>query len=572
MYKIHSIIKWWENFDNSNITIKTKSNEFNIKIFNDMLPHLLGMQYTQKNTKYLKGARLYSFIKNRSDEELLGLISKNHPNKMNNIIDRIENFQYFMENIENSILYNQTHSKSTIKSNFLLIRINNNKYLQLAIATDRQDIDYFETFIINKDNIYFKDSKIKEKIISITRYDPKLKREVPFSFKEKEIKIFDKGEKEMKEYDKEKWHKEQLKKVEEVEKQIDEIEKSYIENPENYIELLEFSKKFSNYSIRNTMLIQKQRENASFVASFVKLKEMGYFVKKGEEAIKIFAPININYVILDDKFKVYSELAKEEKERVKKENIEIETKLGFKLVNVFDVSQTNIPTEDIPKYFDYQNIKKYPVIDKINILEEYLKDNKIELEYKDNLPLGLYGRYFPSLNKIEVSDRLEEIGRLSTLIHEIGHSILHNYNSELQNEKTEIKEIQADSVVILLSNYFDLPILDKTKKHLIDNMKGINKENLSKYIYPVVNKANKLINTIEEKIELNTKQREEIEKEQRQKFIEKQLNTPLPIKKIRNKNGVLIDNKTPLKERQAHIEKKLPTKKEKEVETKELER
>lgn len=57
---------------------------------------------------------------------------------------------------------------------------------------------------------------------------------------------------------------------------LQQIIKSISEDPNEIVDLLIFANKFSNYSIRNVMLIKKQRKNACYVASFSKLKQLGY--------------------------------------------------------------------------------------------------------------------------------------------------------------------------------------------------------------------------------------------------------------------------------------------------------
>ena len=297
-------------------------------------------------------------------------------------------------------------------------------------------------------------------------------------------------------YDKEKWKEEQNEKVNKLENQINQIVKNYKENPEEFLELLNFSKNFKNYSLRNTILIKEQQPHAMFVASFLEFKKMGYFVKQGEEAIKIFIPVTTKYVVLNNKFKLYKELTEEEKSIVKEEKIEVQHKLGFKLGNVFDISQTTIPVEDIPKIFNYTSDVEYDVKDKLKIIEDYIKENNINLEYK-SLPLASYGFYNLEQNKIVINEKLDDVNKLSTLMHELGHQILHNNINEVKELSTEIIEVQADCVDILMSNHFEIDIPRKSQNHLTDNIRKIDEKDLKKYIIPVVDKTNKLINKLD---------------------------------------------------------------------------
>lgn len=179
---IKEIFNWYDKFNNENIVIKTKNNEFDLVLTSKGLAHLLGLHYISKNNK-LRGYRLYSQVKNKTDEEIFSLIKDKNPDKLNNIKLRVENFKYFMKNLEKATLYEQSNKNSKIKSKFLMVKGEENKYLHLAVARDREYEDYLETFIVRKDNEYFKNSSIKEPVLSIEKYiDDKL---VPFSFDER---------------------------------------------------------------------------------------------------------------------------------------------------------------------------------------------------------------------------------------------------------------------------------------------------------------------------------------------------------------------------------------------------
>lgn len=305
-------------------------------------------------------------------------------------------------------------------------------------------------------------------------------------------------------FNKSQWLSNKKQKVNDLQNELQQIIKSFSEDPNEIVDLLIFANKFSNYSIRNVMLIKKQRKNACYVASFSKLKQLGYMVNKGEKAIKIFAPSVKKCVKLDGKLKYLTELSDEEKERISQEKIQVFSFTDFYPVNVFDVSQTNIPLEDIPKYFQYEGLQNYCIEEKIRLLEEYLAQKEIKLELADNLPLGHYGSYNPNTNSIEISSNLKGDSKLATLSHELGHSLLHYKNSKLNNNKEEAIEVQADCVAILLFNYFDLEIPKKTKRHLIENISKLSEDDLQNCLLPIIDESLKLISDLKKDISVLT--------------------------------------------------------------------
>ena len=141
-----------------------------------------------KNSK-IKGYRLLSFIthKNLSDENIYSLVKQNNSNQLENVKKRVENFKYFMENLESASVVEMTREITKIKSDYLIIKDKDNKYLQLGIKNIGYE-DVFETFLISSDNIYFKDTTINEKIVSIEKYNDNFELE-PFSFREDNEKV-----------------------------------------------------------------------------------------------------------------------------------------------------------------------------------------------------------------------------------------------------------------------------------------------------------------------------------------------------------------------------------------------
>ena len=73
-------------------------------------------------------------------------------------------------------------------------------------------------------------------------------------------------------------------------KRIDEGVQAVFQS-ERYKEYLKFASSFTNYSARNTMLINLQKPHATFVASYGKWRKLGRQVNRGEKGIVIFAPV-----------------------------------------------------------------------------------------------------------------------------------------------------------------------------------------------------------------------------------------------------------------------------------------
>ena len=108
--------------------------------------------------------------------------------------------------------------------------------------------------------------------------------------------------------------------VQEITKELEQGIKQIFES-ENYTNYLKFLSTFRSYSLNNTIMIFLQRPDASLVKGFQEWKKLDRYVKKGEKAIKILAPL----------------IRKVEDEKTKQEKKVI---YGFRRVSVFDVQQT----------------------------------------------------------------------------------------------------------------------------------------------------------------------------------------------------------------------------------------
>lgn len=210
-----------------------------------------------------------------------------------------------------------------------------------------------------------------------------------------------------------------------------------------YKEYLTALSKFHHYSPRNIQLILAQNPNASYVASFKKWKEdFDRSVNKGEKSIRIFAPVTVKQkdpetgkVLLD----------KEGKEK---------TKTFFKLVPVFDVSQTDgkelaKPIYDLEgTYQDYGNLYKSA--------KKVSEANGVAVEFADDLN-GAHGTYSRQTNSISILKGMSEQQTLKTLFHEMAHSELHTLDKMIEQPLSRsTKELQAESVAFVVASHYGM--------------------------------------------------------------------------------------------------------------------
>lgn len=218
--------------------------------------------------------------------------------------------------------------------------------------------------------------------------------------------------------------------------------KTYL-NSDQYKEFLTAMSRLPNYSANNLMLLKAQKPNVQAVASFKVWKEkFGRMVNKGEQALRIWAPVIITkkdketgQPILDDKGKP-------------------ETYTTFKLVPVFDVSQTN--GKDLPKavnqlegrYEDYAKLYR--------ATKQLANENGVAVEVSAiNSPAN--GYYVPDTSKIVIKQGMSETQTLKTFFHELAHSYLHNKEAMANKSYSRSeKELQAESVAFVMASHYGI--------------------------------------------------------------------------------------------------------------------
>ena len=111
---------------------------------------------------------------------------------------------------------------------------------------------------------------------------------------------------------------------------------------EDWQRMLKVASQFHRYSFTNQMMLFIQKPDATLVAGFNKWKSMGRIVRKGEKGLAIFAPCK--YRIKPDSQAVTTPESSMASPPASSDTSDGSTRMqlrGFKVVYVFDVSQTN---------------------------------------------------------------------------------------------------------------------------------------------------------------------------------------------------------------------------------------
>jgi hypothetical protein len=231
---------------------------------------------------------------------------------------------------------------------------------------------------------------------------------------------------------------------------------------EEMISYLDMYAKFHKYSPHNVWLIMMSNPEASMVAGYCMWQSMGRFGKKGEKGIPILAPLI---------------------KTIDNDNGEDEQKLvGFKVVYVFDVSQTD--GEPLPDPPNWKSPEKNTLLQEKLI--KFAEDKGIKVSVKklagDTQGLSRGG-------EIELAP---EAGT-KTLIHEIAHELMHRGDNRPLEPR--IRELEAESVAYVVGRHFGLNDLSSPNYNALH---GATSELIQEHIEQIRIIASKIISSIVE--------------------------------------------------------------------------
>lgn len=242
-------------------------------------------------------------------------------------------------------------------------------------------------------------------------------------------------------------------KINKIQKEVDQAIERMFQNGE-FQRFLEVTSKFPKYSLNNIIMIVSQNPDATLVMGYKKWQELGRQVQKGEKAIKIFAPLFRKESLPKIDPKTQEPIFDEKGNPVMEKR---ETLYGFKLVNVFDISQTKgkelfnihkLMQEDLKEDHHIQSLYKnfmHYLNKKIEVKEEILENPNVK------------GYYNPIKHHIRVNASVENTSmKFKILIHEYAHSLLHHKESDMKNLPRGHMEAQAEAVAFIVSKYYGL--------------------------------------------------------------------------------------------------------------------
>ena len=285
------------------------------------------------------------------------------------------------------------------------------------------------------------------------------------------------------------------------------IEKGIMElfESDRYRNYLTTMSRFHKYSLNNVMLIHAQRPNATLVAGFSKWKNsFGRHVKKGEKGIQILAPTP--YKIKVDKEKLDPDtklpmLDDEGKPITEEKEVTIPM---FKVVSVFDVSQTDGKPLPQISFSLTGDVAQYEVF-----MEALRRTSQVPITIEPMEP-GMDGYFHLEKQAIFLREGMSQVQTVCAAIHEMAHSRLHNYEkmTELADDGETIlvpgekdrntEEVEAESISYAVCQYFGIETADNSFGYIASWSQGKALKELRASLETINKTSSELISGIEQ--------------------------------------------------------------------------
>ena len=260
---------------------------------------------------------------------------------------------------------------------------------------------------------------------------------------------------------------------------------------ERYADYLRTMSKFHDYSLNNTILIAMQGGN--LVKGYKQWeKEFDRHVKPGEKAIKIIAPApftvkkQVEKIDPDTQKPVFD---KDGKPVTEEKEIKIP---AFRVVSVFDVSQTE--GKELPSltYELTGNVEQYK--DFFTALE---KTSPFAMEF-EALSGSIKGRCNYEEKRISINEGMDELQNIKTAIHEIAHATLHDIDKDApERPDRRTREVQAESVAYAVCQHYGLDTSDYSFGYIAGWSSGKELAELKGSLETIRSTAASLIDTID---------------------------------------------------------------------------
>ena len=273
---------------------------------------------------------------------------------------------------------------------------------------------------------------------------------------------------------------------------------------DKYRKYLATMSRFHRYSLNNVMLIHLQRPDATLVAGFNKWRDQfGRNVMKGEKAIKIIAPTPFKKKIEEAKIDPDTLMPLLDKDgNTVMEEKEIRIPM-FKVVSVFDVSQTQ--GKPLPQLASNLsgNVQQYEIF-----MEALRRSSPVPMEIRP-IERDTDGYFSLTNQSITIRAGMSEVQTVCAAVHEIAHSKLHNYDQNTvladdgetvlapEEKDRNTEEVEAESISYAVCQYYGIETAENSFGYIATWSQGKELKELRASLETINRTASELITDID---------------------------------------------------------------------------
>jgi len=279
---------------------------------------------------------------------------------------------------------------------------------------------------------------------------------------------------------------------------------------EKYKEYLRTMSKFYNYSFNNTLLIAMQKPDATLIAGYTSWqRNFDRHVLKGEKGIKILAPAP--YKVMEERDRLDPSTQKpisDQDGNALKETVEV-TRPAFKVVSVFDVSQTDgkeIPDISVDELTG--SVENYTAF-----FDALKQESPVPIAFEDILG-GAKGYYHLEDRRIAIQENMSEIQTIKTAIHEVAHAKLHALDPDGKRNPEKMKdsrtrEVETESVAYTVCQHYGVETSDYSFGYVAGWSSGKETKELKGSLETIRSTAAEMIESLDEKLKVLLKDQEQ---------------------------------------------------------------
>ena len=283
-------------------------------------------------------------------------------------------------------------------------------------------------------------------------------------------------------------------------------------NSDQYKQWLTTMSRFHDYSLNNTLLIAMQKPDATLVAGYTTWKnQFGRQVNKGEKGIRILAPTPYKKKVEVDKTDPNTGEILKNLDGSNQKEIQDVLCPAFKVVSVFDVSQTDgreLPSLGINELAG--DVEQYKMF-----FEALKRTCPVPMEF-EQISSGAKGYYHQIEQRIAIQEGMSQIQTVKTAIHEMAHQKLHAIDPNLKKSEQNLenisrggKEVEAESVAYTVCQHYGIDTSDYSFAYIAGWSKGKETPELKASLDTIRKAASEMINDIDGHMKLLLQEKEQ---------------------------------------------------------------